>query len=258
MLHASPDGGVALSVLGPVAATLSNGVSVNVSTDYPFGDDVNVYLTNLPTGLVSLPVYVRIPNWATSAAISINGGTPYSVGQFAGSMYRVPLAGVYGPAVAVTLLTNPSIRIETGWFNNALSVHRGALVYALQLQENFTVLRANGLESFDYAITQPSNTTIAWNSALVVDPSAPDRSMTFTRLGPVPDMPYSSLIASNVIFAQARSVAAWGFQDGSAAPPPNSPVDCSAAGACGPIVNVTLVPYGTTHLRITEIPWIQA
>ena len=43
--------------------------------------------------------------------------------------------------------------------------------------------------------------------------------------------------------------------DGSAAPPPQSPVDCGATGACGPVIDVKLVPFGTTHLRMTQVPY---
>jgi hypothetical protein len=53
------------------------------------------------------------------------------------------------------------------WYNNAVAVHRGSLVYALQLSEVFGILRSHGLKSYDYNVTQAKNTTIAWNSALV-------------------------------------------------------------------------------------------
>ena len=41
----------------------------------------------------------------------------------------------------------------------------------------------------------------------------------------------------------------------SAAPPPQSPIDCTVAGACGEVVVGTFVPFGATHLRMTELPW---
>ncbi len=253
------DNGLAISTLGPVSAKLPNGVAVNVSGDYPFVDDLTITLSGLPNGQVQYPLYIRIPSWATAATIAIGNGAPVNVGSAAGTMYKVQWSGANGPIVSVTLATNPSIRVETDWFNNSTAVYRGALLYALHLEEQFSVLAYNGLNSYDYDIVQPTNTTIAWNSALVMDPTNPGGTMTFQRVGPVPDVPFSSTIQSNIITAQARVVNGWGFApDGSAMPPPQSPVDCSAAGACGGIVTVTLVPFGTTHLRISEIPWTTA
>jgi hypothetical protein len=62
--------------------------------------------------------------------------------------------------------------------------------------------------------------------------------------------------ASNLeLTATVRSVAAWGVSLGAAAPPPASPVDCSAPGSCGEPYTATFVPYGATHLRMTQLPW---
>lgn len=108
-------------------------------------------------------------------------------------------------------------------------------------------------------VTQPRNTTRAWNSALVIDPANPTATLSFARAGPVPALPFSSVTHSNVITGTARAVTAWGFAaDGSAAPPPQSPYDCAAAGACADAVPVVLTPFGATHLRMTELPWTLA
>ena len=58
--------------------------------------------------------------------------------------------------------------------------------------------------------------------------------------------------------AWARRVAAWGEALNAAAAPPLSPVDCAAPGACGALERVTLVPHGSTLLRITEFPFTSA
>ena len=51
--------------------------------------------------------------------------------------------------------------------SGAVAVHRGALVYALQLAEVLSVIRSHGLKSNDYNVTQGANPTIPWNAALV-------------------------------------------------------------------------------------------
>ena len=255
MMHGTPDGGVAISLLGPATGTLPNGAVVAMTGEYPFEDDVTITLTKMPAG--GMPVYIRIPAWATAATIAVNGGAAMPVGAGAvNTMYRVP--GVAAATATVVLHTNPAIRVDA-WYNGALAVHRGALVYSLQLDETLTVIARHGLSANDYNVTQPKNTTISWNSALVVDPANPGATLTFERRGAVPAVPYAAHESSVVIHGTARSVAAWGFAaDGSAAPPPASPVNCAAAGACGAPKAVLLVPFGTTHLRMTQLPYTSA
>ena len=81
----------------------------------------------------------------------------FPVGAFAGQLYTVPLAAAHWEAAAdagapVTVLfdTAPSIRVER-FYADAASVHRGALAYALQLEENFTVTRDYGWGAKDCA-----------------------------------------------------------------------------------------------------------
>lgn len=259
MVHSNPtDGGVVISLLGPVLATLPSGATVNVTGEYPFEDILTITVSNPSGASAPTPLYIRVPAWATQATVTVNGGAPISVGSKNGTVMSVPLTGVSASgSYTVVFDTNPAIIVDN-WFSNSIAVHRGALVYSLQLGETFQVINSYYLGSKDYYITQPNTTnyTTAWNSALVIDPSNPSAYLTFERVAPVPEVPYSSTEYSNIIKAKAVQVKAWTYaSDGSAAPPPESPVDCSAPGACGAAVDVILVPYGTTHLRMTEMPF---
>ena len=257
MVLAAPDGGVVLAVLGPVNATVG-AASLAVVTDYPFGDA----LTLLFSAPAPTPLRVRVPSWAADATMAVDGGAPFSVGAFAGSIYEVPLSAAHwaaaaaaGAPIAVAFDTAPRVRVEH-FYAGAASVFRGALVYALQLEENFTTTREYAWGARDYVVRQPANASVAWNSALVVDPDDAAATLSFARVGPVPALPFSSREHAGVISGLARALPAWGFAaDGSAAPPPQSPVDCAQAGACGDVAAVTLTPFGSTHLRMTELPW---
>ena len=266
VLLAPDDRGLVLAVLGPVNATVGN-ATLSVATDYPFGDVLQIALAApQPT-----PLRVRIPSWAASATMAINGGAPFAVGDYAGTLYPVPLtaahwaaAAAWGQPILIAFDTAPSIRIEH-YYAEAASVHRGALAYALQLGENVTVTRQYGWGAKDLEVRQPAPGASgvrgpAWSSALVLPGGAGAAAgLNFTRLGPPPDVPFSSTQPSCVITGWVRQVEAWGYAaDGSALPPPASPVDCSAAGACGELVLGTFVPFGTTHLRMTELPWTLA
>ncbi len=271
MLHASADGGVAVSILGPVSARLNDGVSINVTTEYPFDDNVTVTLTGLPAGTLTFPLYIRIPSWATNATLAVNGGTPVSVGAANGTMLRVAWAGAAGPTATVVLATNPTVRVSA-WYNGALAVFRGALLYSLRLDETFEVTGRNAADAraVDYIVSQPGcdlspaapNCTAPFNVALVIDDfSAPAAGFSFSRTGPTPPVPFAAGLwgASNLeLTATVRTVAAWGLASNAAAPPPASPVDCSAALACGAPYIATFVPYGATHLRMAELPFTGA
>lgn len=208
-----------------------------------------------------MPVSLRVPSWATTATVSINGGAQVPIGSSAGGWYStvLPSASIRG-AAGVTTSTfvvsfNPTIRVETTWYNNSAAVFRGAILYGLEIGQNQSVLASYAFESKDYQVLP----TTAWNYALyLVDPTNPGATMNFTQASGPNAEPFDGTNPSVYITAQARLVNSWGIQTNAAAAPPTSPVDCDAtSGACGPVVNVRLVPYGTTLLRISVIPWTQ-
>jgi hypothetical protein len=262
MLHMSKDGGLAVSKLGPVSAVIPalGGLAVNVSGEYPFEDDVTITLSGLPAGAITLPLYIRVPAWATAATISINGGAAIPVGASNGTMLSVPGLSAYeGPSLTILFATNPSIYVES-WYNSSISIYRGALLYSLALGENLQIVKNYTGGARDYYITQPPDSNIPWNVAVVV-PSAdnPAGNMTFVRNGPVPAIPYASGQNPNAIMVPVRTLTNWPIIDNAAAPPPESPVDCSGGmGACGEIFMATFVPYGSTHLRMSSFPWTLA
>jgi hypothetical protein len=221
---------------------------VNVSTDYPFDDVVTVTVTGATAGM---PLYVRIPSWATAATLAVNGGAAAPVGGANGTMFKVA-----APAATTTVVldTAPTLRVST-WYNGSVSISRGALVYALSIGENATVLASYAFQSKDYQV-QP---TTPWNYALLLDPANPEASLNFTRTGPPGDVPFGEGNWTVYLTGQARLVNGWTEQLNAAGIPPASPV-CGPDGSdgCGPLVPVKLVPYAATLLRMTEMPYTLA
>jgi hypothetical protein len=268
MIHVSAsDGGLALTILGPLTATVplpfAGGptVTVVVDTEYPFGDDLNITLTGAPAGT---PFYIRVPGWATQATLSVNGSPAASLAGQNGTMYRVvlPEPNPDGTHVLAYAL-NPQIFVDSigATYAGAISVHRGALLYGMQIGESVVNVTQNhttvpgGPVIQDYEL----NSTSTWNVALVYDPSdpaGPSKFFTFNRAGPVnPALPFDHSQPPLTITAQAREVFGWGINLGSAAAPPASPA-CSAAGACSDqAFTVTFVPFGMTNLRMSVLPW---
>lgn len=255
MVHATPDVGLAISILGPLVATVG-GVTVAVKTEYPFGDSLDIAVTGAPPGFA---LYVRVPGWAATANATLNGGAAARMAN--GTMHRVILAGAAG-GDAVHVELNPTLFVDSiavGW-NGGVAVHRGALTYGLRLGEHLNVTGTHACPAPDHPQVADFtvNSTTPWNIALVLDPAREDLSpfLRFERTGAVNmSQPFDHANPPLRITAMARQVAAWGLAHGSAAAPPASPGACAGEGACGAPFAVTLVPYGSTHLRMSVLPW---
>ena len=112
---------VVVGIYAPLSAEVATlGASIDVETEYPFGDDAKVTLTNIK-GTVDVTLKMRVPTWATEA--TINGKAAK-----AGTLVTVGVAKKGSAALTATINFNPKIRTEK-WFNDATSVHRGALMY---------------------------------------------------------------------------------------------------------------------------------
>ena len=287
-VHATPDGGLALGLLAPVSAIvgLRNGaaaasaaalnaadgsaviatgrrrrapppqltgaiVSVNVSTDYPFDDTLSIAIADVPPG--GLPLYLRIPSWVTSAATAtVNGAAPAGVAASAGAFLSIALpAG----ASTVVLDTAPAIRISRA-HNGSVVVSRGALIYSLLVGENITET-GNPYPAWPAGMNYEIRPSSAWNYAIVIpDLARPDSAFNFSRRGPPGPQPFAGGNAAPVLLtAWARRVGAWGEVRNGAAPPPASPVCGIASDLCGEPELVTLVPHGSTLLRMTAMPY---
>ena len=236
-------GAITVNMWAPLAATTPLG-AVTIATDYPFGDTATV--TVAPSGSGAVPVWLRIPSWASAATLSVNGGAPQPLAGSNGTFYPASAAG--GAATTFTLAFNPEIRLET-YFNGAVAVVRGALLYGAWIGQTITVTRSYYNNSKDLAITS----TTPWNLALVVDRANPSAGLTFSRVGAPGQVPFNSTSPPVVITGTARVVAAWGTAKNAPEGPPASPA-CGAAGACGDAVPVTFVPFGSSHVRMAVLP----
>ncbi len=83
IFYTTPDNGVAVGVFAPGSAVLPHGSTITLDTVYPYGDVINVTLH----ATAAMPLYIRVPQWATQATLSVNGGAAKAVG--AGQMAQV-------------------------------------------------------------------------------------------------------------------------------------------------------------------------
>jgi len=135
----------------------------------------------------------------------------------------------------------------------AAAVLRGPLLYTLLVGQKETLVRT--WLPFNNTDVNLDNST-QWNYALLLDDAHPMKFMP-AAAGLNREIPFNTSNYFAVIQATAKQLPGWHEESNAAAEPPASPVDCSVlAGGCGEETQVTLVPYGSTNLRMSGLPWI--
>lgn len=126
LLTNTATGGVVVALLLPVAATLPNGATVNVSTSYPLGDTIAVSMKVPASAADASSLEVRVPGWADHATYTIESTTRGASSRAAEPAVNVAVNGTFiqasikpGESITLTLSLNPTIRVETGWGGHA-------------------------------------------------------------------------------------------------------------------------------------------
>ena len=236
---ATPDGGLAAMSYAPCtvdARVADRPVRIEVVTDYPFDDRIDI--TIRAADPVEFPLRLRVPEWTHGADVSVDEAPaqPLPPGEFH------DLRREWGPCTKLTLRLPMPVRVERR-FNDAVAIHRGPLVYSLAIGEDWRQVGGD-LPHADWEVYP----TTPWNYALRVDPADPERSIRFERraIGPCPFSPEGAPVIASVM---GRRLPEWGIEHNAAAPPPRGPLHSDQ-----PIEPLTLLPYGCTGLRVTELP----
>jgi uncharacterized protein len=235
----TPDDGLVALVYAPCVVTTDiAGVSVRIEvlTTYPFEEDIHLRIsTDRP---VHFPLLLRIPGWAAGATVQLEKKEREEAR--AGTFYRMERewSGRQGVALHLPM----TIRAQTR-YHNSLSIERGPLVYALKIEEDWQQIRGE-LPHADWEVHPKS----PWNYALDMDRAHPEQGCIFTShaLSGTPFAPESVPVRIQV---QGRRLPTWTMEHHAAGILPESQVSSSEL-----LEALTLIPYGSTNLRVTEFP----
>ena len=134
------------------------------------------------------------------------------------------------------------------WFNNSIAVERGPLLYALRIEEDWKDIKNE--DAFgDYKEVRPLS---AWNYGVCAR-MLEDLKANFEVIikNEITNNPWNLLNAPVQIITKGKIIPEWKIYNETAGPLPYSNIQYLKDE---PEVDLILVPYGCTTLRISQFP----
>ncbi|MDF2485157.1 MAG: hypothetical protein K0R46_1325 [Herbinix sp.] len=236
--------GVAVVLYSPTVVTTvihDVGTQIKMETDYPFQDTIHfTVVTDKP---VRFTIQLRIPDWCEEAILmqddkqeSINQKGFYGINR------------IWEGDTEFTLQLPMKVKLE-GRPNNLSAITRGPLVYSLAIGERWVQVNENieGREypHCDYEIFA----TTPWNYGIRITDSDLEQGLGFRSqtIGTEPFSPKGAPVRLTV----KGSKIDWRQEHGAATPVP------AMTWISQEIEELTLIPYGCTNLRMTEMPLLK-
>jgi hypothetical protein len=260
---ATPDNGIAavLYAANQVTVKVGDGTEIQIHEEghYPFEESLNFTISTPKT--VEFPLYLRIPGWATTAEISING-EKVNVRAEAGKYVRI--SRKWSDEDVITLGLPMKIRLTTWEQNhNSVSVSYGPLTFSLKIGEHYlqkeseeTAVRNSKWQKDVDTRAWPSfeiHPTTAWNYGLILNREYPETSFTIERKNwPEDNFPFNVASAPIILKTTGRKIPEWTLDEyGLAGELHDSPVKSDE-----PDEPIELIPMGAARLRISSFPVI--
>lgn len=233
--------GVAVVLYAPSeVTTVIQGVraQIRMETDYPFREEI--HFTIITDNPVEFSLLVRVPDWCTEAVFIQEDGYK-KIRQ--GGVY--PVNRIWEGETKVTLKLPMKIKLEARP-NNLAAITRGPLVYSLPIGEKWVQinkdLEGREFPHCDYEVF-PST---PWNYGLRIAEADLEGGIIIRNheVGAVPFSPEGAPVS----LAVKGSKIDWRSENGVATQVPDMTWISEA------IEELTLIPYGCTNLRMTEMP----
>jgi hypothetical protein len=233
-------GGVVAALYSPSQfTTMIDGaaVTINEQTEYPFSDTIK-FVVHTPHA-VAFPFLVRIPGWTVEPRLEVNGQPVADISK-PGSFDTIQRTFADGDIVTLHL---PMVVNIHDWGQKVVSVERGPLVYSLKIDETDTAVQDAGTTSeFPAWDKRPAS---AWNYALALPTENPATQVSVVYKSTT-GCPWDTGNSPVQLEAPAKLITNWKLAKGDSNPGFPSKPEYAAATQ-----SVSLVPYGSTCLRLT-------
>ena len=251
----SSEDGLAAMVYAPCHVNATVGkvkVSIQEKTFYPMDGEIVFEVNPCKSAVFSLSF--RIPAWCSGPSLSVNGESV----PCEGGMVKVSRKWRKGDVVRLSL---PMEVKSSRWYQNAASVERGPLVFALGIPERWEERRFEGDMAREFGDTWfevfPEG---KWNYGLLKDVVYKGEAEVVTDGDKLASRWWWSLDGAPLkLRVKAALIDDWKEYNGDCGQMPYSQVPVRGANdmsshAAAAIETIELVPYGCTTLRISEFP----
>lgn len=249
------DRGLAAVLYGPSRVrTRVGGTAIEIieATAYPFSEHIELRIKSERPA--KFPLYLRIPSWCTKPSVAINGRLQEGLKLENG--FAVIRDTTFHRDTVVVSLPMP---LSAGRSKDGgVFLERGPLVYSLQPQERWRAILMPEFEitSPDYHPMWAVSAASPWNYGLCLDDTLPLERQIRT-VDRESDDPWA--VPGCSLEVRGRRIQNWnlrqtGGDDESLQTPPLP----ASSGQLGSVEQLSLVPLGCTHLRLTIFPRLRA
>lgn len=261
---ATPDNGAAavLYAASEVNMKVADGKNIKFTetSNYPFDEELNFKLNT--SQAVSFPLYLRIPEWCSNAALWINN-KKQSIKISASKFVKIERNWKNNDVVKLKLPMQVSL---TEWKQNknSASVNYGPLTFSLKMNEDYIKAESDKTAIGDSKWQKGADTKAwpsyeihpasDWNYGLYI-PSFTNVSnfKVIKKVWPKNNFPFTVADAPIQIIAKGKQITEWKIdENGLAGRLMQSPVATSE-----PLKEITLIPMGAARLRISQFPVVK-
>ena len=256
--YKSSNGGIAALVYAPSTLNTTIGdvaVCIDEQTHYPFREEVS-FVVSFPdnaTTKLRFPFELRIPAWSDGYTLTLNG-KHIEASKAEGGIITIDRKWHDGDTIRLHF--NAYVAC-TRWWDNAAVIERGPLIYSLKMEEYWHkhICEGADLEAcgpYYYEVTSPT----PWNVALHHRHLHPESLAEhfIVTMNECSNTPWSVSNAPIQIKGKARILPHWSISRNAVGSFNYMSQQLDTEPEVAEWVDIELIPFGCTTLRITEFP----